>query len=173
MKKGFFVFILLWTGACLHAQEIRFPQDYLGTWAGTLHLYPSGQTIEMSLQIGPKKENSSRYDYILTYHAPKGDDRREYELEPLAGSPNRFRVDEKNSIILEETLMGNALISIFSVSGSSLVITMKLETEKILFEVISWDDTQKAETGGKEDVPVVYTYLSNGYQRAELNRRQR
>jgi hypothetical protein len=155
------------------AQQIRFPEDYTGTWAGTLHMFPSGQRVEMSLQIGPKKENSGRYDYILTYHTPGGDDRREYELEQIPDAPDRFRVDEKNSIVLEERLLGNALISIFSVSGTSLIVTAKLEPEKIIFEVMSWDEAKKTESGGKENVPVVYSFLSNGYQRAELFRKSK
>lgn len=171
MKKWLCITILLATVWVAGAQEIRFPEGYIGTWAGALHMFPSGQRIEMSLHIGPEKENSGRYDYILTYRTPSGDDRREYELEQIPDAPDRFRVDEKNSIVLEERLLGNTLISIFSVSGMSLIVTMKLEPEKIIFEIISWDEAKKTESGGKEKVPVVYSFLSNGYQRAELFRK--
>lgn len=171
MKNTFALLILaLICQTELYSQQVRFPDDYLGLWNGTLLMQPSGSTVNMSLQIGPAISGDSVYAYTLTYHGSKGDDVRAYEIRVLDRQRGLYEVDEKNSIRLPETLLGNKLISLFSVEGSSLLISLELHADEIIFEVYSWPEKNGQTGGGNDDTPEVKTYMANGYQRAVLKR---
>lgn len=168
--------IWLWAASLFvpaHAQSVDFPQSHLGTWKGILHLVPSGGQIPMSLQLGPAVSGDSVFEYVLTYHGPKGDDVRAYQLLVTDKSQGLFSVDEKNSILLNERLIGNKLISVFTVGGSSLLITLELHPEEIVFEVISWPTDNPQVSGGQQDSPMVYAFVANAYQRAVLKRSEK
>lgn len=156
-----------------YAQSINFPQSHLGTWKGNLHIAPSGMQVPMSLQLGPVVSGDSVFEYVLTYHGPKGDDIRPYHLLVTDKSQGLFSVDEKNSILLNERLIGNKLISVFTVEGSSLLVTLELYPEEIIFEVISWPAENPQVSGGQQDSPIVYAFVANAYQRAVLKRNQK
>lgn len=171
MKNTFVLLILaLLCQTELYSQQVRFPDDYLGLWKGTLLIQPSGSTVNMSLQIGPAISGDSVYAYTLTYHGSKGDDVRAYEIRVLDQQRGLYEVDEKNSIRLPETLLGNKLISLFSVDGSSLLISLELHADEIIFEVYAWPEKASQTGGGNDDTPEVKTYMANGYQRAVLKR---
>lgn len=151
-------------------QAPGFPQSHLGTWKGTLHMEPSGMEIPMSLRLGPAVSGDSVFECVMTYSGPKGEDIRAYNLLVDDKSQGLFRVDEKNSILLNERLMGNKLISVFTVEGSSLVVTLELHPQEIIFEVFSWPADQPKTSGGQQDVPIVHAYVPNAYQRAVLKK---
>ena len=156
----------------LVSAQINFPNDYLGTWKGNLKMEPSGVEIPMTLQLGPELTKDSIYKYVITYISPAKNDVREYELHVADKKQGLFYVDEKNGIILEEKLLGNKLSSIFSVSGSTLQITLELFTDKIIFEVFSWPSKVTKTTNGKdgEDIYTVDSYKMNAYQKAVLKK---
>lgn len=171
MKNTFALLILaLLYQTGLYSQQVRFPDDYLGLWKGALLIHPSGSSVNMSLQIGPAISGDSVYAYTLTYHGSKGDDVRAYEIRVLDRKRGLYEVDEKNSIRLPETLLGNKLISLFSVDGSSLLISLELHADEIIFEVYAWPEKASQTGGGNDDTPEVKTYMANGYQRAVLKR---
>lgn len=149
--------------------QTNFPDAYLGTWKGVLRIEPAGAEVPMTLQLGPAITKDSVYEYVLTYHG-KTEDVRRYELHVVDKRKGIFSVDEKNSIILAERLVGNKLISIFSVQGSALLITLELKENEIVFEVVSWPADNPQTSGGKDDIPPVHSYTANAYQRAILKR---
>ena len=126
--------------------------------------------VPMSLQLGPALSGDSAFAYTLTYKGPKGDDVREYILRVTDITHGIFSVDEKNSIILTERLLGNKLSSIFTVEGSTLLITLELHPAEIIFEVFSWQTDAPQTSGGKGEVSIVHSFVANGYQRAVLKR---
>lgn len=148
------------------AQKTSFPESHLGTWKGSLHIEPSKADIPMSLRLGPAVSGDSVFEYVLTY-ADK--DIREYFLVVEDRSAGFFGVDEKNSIRLQERLLGNKLISVFGVEGSMLLISLEMHADEILFEVFSWPDKAQV-SGGKADVPLVHSFTANAYQRAVLKK---
>lgn len=160
-------------GAYASWGQPSFPQSHLGTWKGTLHIAPSGMEIPMSLRLGPAISGDSVFDYVLTYHRPNKDDIRAYNLLVIDKKQGLFSVDEKNSILLNERLIGNQLISIFTVENSSLMVTLELHPEEIIFEVVSWPVDQPQTSGGEQDSPLVQAFVANAYQRAVLRRSEK
>lgn len=166
--------LLFFVGILTHAcySQVNFPNDYIGKWQGNLIMYPSGNELPMSLQIGPEIIMDSVYKYIITYEAKVASDVREYELHIVDKQKGHYQVDEKNGIILDEKLLDNKLTSIFSVSGSTLIITLELLVDQIIFEVYSWPAAVSKETGTteNEETYIVKSYMMNGYQRAILKK---
>ena len=156
-------------GISASAQAVRFPEDYLGTWKGMLHIYPADAEVPMSLRIGPALVKDSVYEYVLTYHG-KTEDVRQYTIHTADREKGLYRVDENNSIVLPERLLGRKLSSVFTVEGSTLMVTLELLAEEIVFEVFSWSADAPETSGGKADVPVVHSYVAGGYQRAVLKK---
>lgn len=151
------------------AQALRFPEDYLGTWKGVLHIYPADAEVPMSLRLGPALVKDSVYEYVLTYHG-QTEDVRKYAIHTVDRAKGLYRVDENNSIVLSERLLGRKLSSVFTVEGSTLMVTLELLAGEIVFEVFSWNADAPETSGGKADVPVVYSYVAGAYQRALLKK---
>lgn len=165
-----FCTIALNTGS-VFAQAASFPSGYLGSWKGKLQITGSDADIDMELVLGPELYKDSVWAYTLVYQSKRGEDRRNYELRRLKRETQLFVIDEKNSILLTERQIGNKVFSIFTVEGSSLLISLELQPAQIIFEVVSWQESTREESGGKqEDAPLVYSYMPGGYQKAVLKR---
>jgi len=170
MRLFVFSLLMAWSLTSL-SQKFQYPQDVLGVWKGDLVIEPSGMKIPMSLQLGPAIHGDSVFHYILTYSPPSGnEDRREYELLVKNREKGFFEIDEKNSIRLSEKVLGNKVISLFEVSGSSLMITLEMQEDRLIFEVFSWASDKKTESGGEGEIPKVYNYSVGGYQKAVLRK---
>lgn len=159
------------SGGSVFAQAAAYPAGYLGSWKGKLQIAGSTADIDMELVLGPEIQKDSVWGYTLVYRSDRGEDKRSYELRRLKRDMQLFTVDEKNSILLTERQIGNKVFSIFTVEGSALLISLELQPEQIIFEVVSWKESSREESGGKQDdVPLVHSYLPGGYQRAVLKR---
>ena len=123
----------------------NFPQDWAGTWHGTLTstaYRASGEKredapeirIEMTLEIAPTSD-PSRWSWTITYDGDAGKQVRPYEMvvrsqaeltaasratpaDARALSRSRFAIDEKNSIVIPVQFADNVLWSSFEVLGT-------------------------------------------------------
>jgi hypothetical protein len=116
----------------------NFPQDWAGTWHGTLTstaYRASGEkredapeiSIEMTLEIAPTSD-PQRWSWTITYDGDAGKQVRPYELvirdvatgsaKSPAISRSRFAIDEKNSIVIPVQFADNVLWSSFEVLGT-------------------------------------------------------
>lgn len=119
-----------------------FPQDWLGTYKGTLELFQAekGKTMELPMTIIISETDSANHwrwysqtwfngkeiikDYTLTRH----------DSMP----PNHFIMDENNGILLDRILLDNAFYDYFEVGNLGLYgITRKVK-EGIHFEIASF-----------------------------------
>jgi hypothetical protein len=94
-------------------------------------------------------------------------------VEPAKGL---WRVDEKNSIVMESYLYGPKLLCWFTVQGSRVLCTYeKTKEDTLVFEVISGAETAVSTTGNTkqsdEDIPEVKTFPCSVFQRAVLKRK--
>ena len=115
-----------------------------------------------------------RYTFGLVYGS-KEQDWRPYELVPVAPERGLWKVDEKNSIVMESYLYGPKLLCWFTVQGNRIVCTYeKTDDNTIVFEVLSGSETAVSTTGmtkqGEEDIPEVKTFPFGVFQRATLKR---
>lgn len=154
-----------------------FPQDWLGTWTGTLEIY-QGQTIiqKVKMQVNNEITDSTDvYIWALTYGEDPVSGRRDYRLKPRDKTKGMWYTDEQNSIQLEGKVVANTYISVFEVSGNILTSKMTILNHNVMeFEILVYRKDQFQQSGGSvqegEEIPVVYSYPVTGYQRAVLTK---
>jgi len=153
-------------------QEIDFPHDWEGKWYGTLVISKlNGDTTQVPMQLHILPQDSSWYwDYVIVYGNSKTGTRN-YELLPVEGSKGHYRIDEKNSIILDAYYIGNTLYSRFSVEKSLISTRTALTGNKLHYEILSGRKNSISTTGGKDDIPEVNSYEFVVQQKAVLERR--
>ncbi len=94
----------------------RFPEDWIGTWSGTLKIYsPRGldQQVAMKLYI-LKTDLPHRYKWTIIYDNIS----RNYELVVHDSAKQIYSLDERNGIDIVGTILGNRFISRSSLSGN-------------------------------------------------------
>ncbi|MDI9403870.1 MAG: hypothetical protein QM516_08355 [Limnohabitans sp.] len=124
----------------------NFPQDWAGTWQGTLTSTAyrvSGEkredapeiSIEMTLEIAPTSD-PQRWSWTITYDGDAGKQVRPYELvirdvatgsaKSPAISRSRFAIDEKNGIVIPVHFADDVLWSSFEVLGTRVDVREEL-----------------------------------------------
>ncbi|MEM1136131.1 MAG: hypothetical protein AAGI07_09850 [Bacteroidota bacterium] len=146
-----------------------FPKNWIGCWKGNIKIDNLEKDtviqIPMSLNISTT-ERSGKWNWQLVYN----DSPRDYELIAFDTPNGHFKLDEKNTIVLDQQLFDNVFISRYDVAGNLLMVTNRLIGKEMLFEVIfSRSDTVNT-SGGKGEVPLVKSYPISVYQRAVLNK---
>ncbi len=158
------------------ATPARFPDDWLGSWAGEVTPYSANGANDrfgMRLDIA-RTDDPSRFDWTITYSGSAGTQVRAYSLLVRDVASGRYAIDERNGTVLEQQLLGDALYSWFDVAGTRLCVRERLVRasggEHIEVEIASARDRDATATGSNGDVscrPLV------SVQRARLERVQR
>ena len=158
--------------------SLTFPVSWAGNWTGTLDIFSGKgkiQSVAMALEIHKiDTSKEGRYMFGLVYGS-KEQDWRPYELVPVAPERGLWKVDEKNTIVMESYLYGPKLLCWFVVQGSRILCTYeKTGADTLVFEVLSGPEKEISSTGktkqGEEDIPEVKTYPFGVFQRALLHR---
>jgi hypothetical protein len=178
-------FLLMAWASVLRSQPVdmgpppAFPDSWAGTWTGTLEIFNGTgrtQTVQMQLEIHRiDTSRTGRYVFGLVYGS-KDMDWRPYELVPVDASKGLWRIDEKNSIVMESYLYGPKLLCWFTVQQNRILCTYeKMDDNSLVFEVFSGQEIQVSTTGGAkmvtEEIPIVKTYPFSVFQRAILKRK--
>jgi len=170
---NFFVFVIF-NCSLVNAQQ-SFPDSWLGKYEGELMIYGVDSVkmkVHMNLDI-LKKANDSIYDWTLTYDLNGKKDVRDYSLVVIDKQKGHYRIDERNSILLDGYLHNkNVFTSFFKVSNSFIIAMYTKKENTIQFEIISGDGEIFSESGNtiqnQEEFPKVISYLVNGRQKALL-----
>jgi len=171
-----FTLCLLCHALLLGAQDVSssFPSSWTGRWEGDLLIHPAGgyKDVKMALEIFPG--DSLGWPWTLIYIAQGREDRREYRLQPVDPAKGRWRIDERNGIILGARLLGNTLFSVFEVGGTMLQARYSLEGDALRFEITT-HGMDPVITGGDpaeegEVVPEVKWYEVGAFQQAILRK---
>jgi hypothetical protein len=158
--------------------SLAFPASWAGDWSGTLQIYTAkglAQSVPMTIEIHPiDTSTEGRYTFGLIYSS-KEQDWRPYELVPVSPEKGIWKVDEKNSIVMESYLYGPKLLCLFTVQGSRILCTYeKTDTNTLVFEVMAGAENPVSTTGkteqAGEQIPEVNTYPFSAFQRAVLTR---
>lgn len=174
-------FIVLF-GLSMNAQHYDFPLDWVGDYAGTMHMfYPTVDridTVEVHFELKEIIADSS-WTYIMTYKSEKyGDITKAYQMvKPSKDNDYLFHLDEKDGIIIEQILMDNTFYSSFSVMGSYISSRMRRVEGGIEFEITSAKEeatssskSEPVETEGEVEESVeVFSYLPFTVQRVFFN----
>lgn len=161
---------------CIGQDSLSFPASWQGVWTGTLEIRNAkglAQTLPMELHISPI-ENSQSYTWWIIYGEDKIKGKRAYELQTVDKDKGIYVVDEKNTIKLESYLIGEKLISYYSVEGTVIIVTNDRRGDEMIFEIIAGSDIPVSVTGGMmhegEDIPEVKTFPIKVQQKAILRR---
>lgn len=158
------------------ASAQSFPQNWQGTWRGTLHIHTAkgvAQAVPMAVEIAPTAD-SLRWGFALIYGEDTAKGRRPYELVVMDRAKGHYQFDEKNSIRLDAYLLAGRLLSEFTVQGTRLISSYERRGDELIFEIISGKDAPVGTTGGQkvggEDVPTVQSFPVGTWHRAVLKR---
>ncbi len=120
----------------------------------------------MSLSIQPI--DKSRWTWILHYEV-EGQTPRNYEL---VRDSSEWKIDEKNGIILPQTMLGNRMASSFSVMGNLLTCYYWLENDALNMEIHMVKQEASGKTGlNTEESPEVSSHFIGAFQKAVLYRK--
>lgn len=148
---------------------VEFPAGWAGTYKGDLVIQNAAgkrQVVPMEFTIAPT-DRKDRVKWVIGY---EGQPKRNYELITVDAKRRLYKIDEKNSIEISASLMGGELVSIFSVQGNQLLARYRLDGDELTYEIVMWQETATALTGGREGIPVVQTFTPANIQKAVLKR---
>ncbi len=146
-----------------------FPESWAGHWKGQLEVAPyEGEVKRLPMELTvAKKEQAGHWRFAIQYG---GQPLRDYELITEDRKKGRYRIDERNSIVLPAWYTGGELVSIFSLSGQLLTARYQRIGDEIHFSILVTKTSPTSKTGGEGRVPVVGAHLPATYQRARLKR---
>jgi hypothetical protein len=149
-----------------------FPACFMGRWKGQMEWRVAGkptQTFAMQLLIQPA-DSSNTYTWQIIY-GDKGTDNRPYLLKPIDTAKGHWAIDERNGIVLDSYVHGDALHGMFTVQGNSILSNYRLESGKLRVEFFSIKLNDKKTSGkGTDDSPTVESYRVSSYQVGVLGR---
>jgi hypothetical protein len=172
--------VLLALTCCCPNKEIfsqnivaSFPQSFTGHWKGNLEWIRAGkptQSFAMQLRILPA-DTTGQFTWQIIY-GEKETDNRPYLLKPVDTAKGHWVIDERDGIILDSYLHGNALHGAFTVQGNTIVDNYELiSVNELRVQFFSINLAAKNSSGkGTKDIPAVDSYLISSYQQGILKR---
>lgn len=161
----------------LFAQNKIFPQSFMGNWKGKIQWMVSGKpTQEFTMQLNVQPADSiNQYSFQLIYGEPAvpliTENDRKYIIKLVDSATGHWVVDERNGILIDHYVHGNALHGAFTVKGSTIIDNYWLEDGKLYAEFFSIELTNKETSGyGTEESPPVDSYQVRSYQKAILTK---
>jgi hypothetical protein len=153
------------------------PEQWNGIWKGiTVNVNADGkrEEIPMELKVLPVP-NSSAKTWKILYGKNAGQTTRPYEIMPVSNEPNRFVVDEKNGLFIDNQLVGNVLYSQFTVTTNLVTTRFELKGDEIRVEMMMFDlrsPRQSKLSGGNIEVSSYRFRLTQfGILRREINKK--
>jgi hypothetical protein len=154
----------------LKAQDKTFPFSWQGVWKGICAAQnPDGgnSRFGMELHVLPT-DAPDRMTWTIVYEVGKERHVRPYEIGVVDAEAGLYRIDEKNSIVLEARLVGDTLHSQYSVGNALLTTTYRRIGDCLIFDLTSSRLEEPVRTGGRSGAPEVLCYPTQAAQRAEL-----
>jgi hypothetical protein len=140
--------------------------EWVGAYEGELHMHSATSTapVNMRLTLEPRDHGHS-LRFAIEYGQGETAQLRDYLL--VAGpAPNRFRIDERNGIVLDALLHDGVLTASFGVAGQVNVASYSWHENSIDFRLVGWSQpSAPSDPGVATPLPLLAA------QRAQLRRR--
>ncbi len=164
--KLFLYIVSFLTFGQIFSQEKIFPDDFLGNYKGKLEIVSANGKKEIDMEFRfTKTDTIGTYKYVLVYN----NEPRNYFLIEKDKTKGQYSIDENNGILLQASVFGNGIFSMFEVNGSLITTTEKFYDDYMDFEIMFTNITKVETTGkGTEEIPTVKVYPILGTQRARL-----
>lgn len=158
--------LLLFATFILHAQDKKFPDDFLGAYKGKLEVFNPKGTQEYNMEFYFEKTDTiGRYRYTIVYNGEP----RNYLLIEKDKAQGKYIIDENNGIVLQASVFGQNIYSIFEVMGNLITTTEHFYDDYMDFEIMMSRTSQIETTGkGTDEIPEVKVYPVIVTQRARL-----
>jgi hypothetical protein len=133
------LFHCLFANAGGEQQTMPLPSAWHGTWKGkvvTTTANDKSSEVMVKLRIEPIK-GTCDVTWTTTYVDGVKTQVRDYRLVPDSDKPGRFRIDERNGVLLDARLVNGVIYSQFKVGGSVLTARYELRGDILRLEVTS------------------------------------
>ncbi len=150
----------------------KFPDDWVGDWEGRVAArFPGGRSNEfaMRLEVHPT-ESADRFAWRIIYGEGEQRQVRDYELVVVDADKGHYRVDEKNSIVIDSYYIADALHCAFKVNDALITLTYTMHGDDLVFSLISCNVGSPIQSGAEGDIPEVLTYPVQVSQLAVLKK---
>lgn len=171
MRKLLIVHALLLICLVSSAQQLSFPQSFVGNWKGTLTWNrPEKVPQQFTMSLNIQAVDSGRYTWQIIY-GDEQKDNRPYILMPVDTTKGHWQIDERNTIVLDGYFIGNSFTSAFAVSGSTIVSKYELTADGLMVSFTTYTTKPITTTGGtSKEIPPVDSYKVVGLQQGLLRR---
>ncbi len=130
--------------------------------------------MKLAMKLDITQKTASIYQWKITYDFKGKEDIRDYELVLVDKAKGIYKIDEKNTIVIDSYYKTDIFISFFEVMDSFIISTYTKTNDGIIFEIIAANGKKSTVTGNSkfkdEDIPEVKSYLVNGRKKAILKK---
>jgi hypothetical protein len=160
-----------------HAQPARFPDAWLGRWSGTLVTFGAPDSVRnrvpVTLRIA-REDTGSALTWRTVFDADTVRGLRDYRLVVRDAARGLYATDERNGLLLDETYIAGALVSVFQVGGRVLESRYSLRGDTLTHDITWWSATPTATMRGEgansEAGMEMRTFRVEGRQQAVMTR---
>ena len=150
-----------------------FPKSWEGNYKGELKIFGVDSVkMNLTMKLDIARKTDSIYQWKITYDYNGKADIRDYELVLVDQKKGIYKIDEKNSIVIDSYYKMEIFTSFFEVMNSFIISTYSKNSDGILFEIIAANGENPTITGDSkfdnEDIPEVKSYVVKGRQKAIL-----
>ena len=157
------------------AKRPAFPGAWRGTWTGPARAGPppSGDrhSLTMELHVEPI-DGRDAWTWTIVYTGGDGKrQERRYELLPVDPAKGHWKIDEKNSIVIDAWLVADTLYSRFSLGDKTLEAHYRADGDRMDVTLTTFGGVA-TKSGGEGGVPEIVAEKLLTVQRATLTRRR-
>lgn len=157
----------------------KFPEDWLGTYEGTLELHnaKAGKTSELPMTVTiSETDTANRWRWYSKALYQGKEIIKDYALVlPDTSKPTLFQMDENNGIMLDRVLLDGAFYDYFEVGNLGLYGITRKEGDDIHFEISSFplsSESISTYQGAEFNVDTVKSFKVFNTQKVLLKRVQ-
>jgi hypothetical protein len=146
----------------------RFPEDWRGRWVGHLDQHTKGGSTRVGLALTIEPIADSReWIWRLEY---EGQPVRDYRLIPSQDGADRWRIDERNGIVIDAFLVDGALLCRFSVAKVEVQIEYRLGPDGVAIAIATFGREPMRTTPTDDGRFEVASFPLVAYERGTLAR---
>lgn len=177
----YILFCLCILGSCtqLQAQMTSWGHhNWIGHWNGSIEIFSKKQnadTIKMSLSV-ENIDNTDSLSWTIVFDTGKDIIEKPYYIVADSSQSNLYYIDERNSIVLKQYLLGPNFVNAYQVMEHNYLVNYQLlSNKKMLFSIFVIPAEVEGQTGGGvhegQTIPTVENYRVKMIQQGTLIKR--
>ncbi len=132
------------------AAQQSFPAEWAGRWEGTLTTLspPDSVRNRIPVSLTISRASDSTWTWRTVFNADTVRGLRDYRLIVRDATSGKYALDERNGVILEETLIDRTLISVFQVGTQVLESRYAITGDTLTHDIVFWNATPTTTSRG-------------------------